>query len=175
MISTLMSLKPVLWHTFAIYVFLIFLFRVIGRRQLGQLNVLDLVVIIVMGSAVETSMVAGDTSLPAGLVSAATLLIVNRLMSLLFCRFRRLRHIVQGSPVLLVHDGKFVTEHLKRVGFSEEDVLEALREHEITGVDQVRFAVLEADGEINVIPMKHEGGPTKQAGNTPPGAQPATS
>ena len=146
----------VAWHTLAIYVFLIVMFRVAGRRQLAQLNVIDLVIILVMGSAVETAMVAGDTSLQAGLVSAATLLIANRAIAWALCRSRRWRRLVTGDPILLVREGQFIEEHLHRAGLTHEDVLEALREREQCAIARVKFAVLETNGTVTVIPMDAE-------------------
>lgn len=140
-------------HTLGIYLFLIVGLRLLGRRQMGQLNVIDLVIVIVLGSAVETAMIAGDKSLSAGLVSAGTLLLANRLLTVVLWRSRRLRHLVMGGPVLLIHGGRLVEEHLQRVGLSEADVLEAIRERGYDRVDEVRFAILEPDGAINVVPM----------------------
>ncbi len=166
------ALFLVSWHTLAIYLFLIVLFRIVGRRQLAQLNVIDLVIIIVMGSAVETAMVAGDTSLPAGLVSAATLLIANRLIALALSRSRRWRRIVSGDPILLVREGQFIDEHLRLAGMTHDDVLEALREREECDVSHVKFAVLETNGTITVIPKTSETqsirfrAPLEQAGNS---------
>jgi uncharacterized membrane protein YcaP (DUF421 family) len=152
MFSGWKPLIPVFWHTLVIYLFLIAMFRILGRRQLGQLNVIDLVIIILMGSAVETAMVAGNTSLPAGLVCAATLLGVNRLIAFILQRSRRWRHIVSGSPILLVQDGQFIDEHLRRTGLTRDDVLEAIREREKGDIKEVKFAVMEVDGTITVIP-----------------------
>src|SRR5690349_2016932 len=98
-------------HTVAIYAFLVLALRLGNRRQLGQLTVLDLVIVILLGSAVETAMVAGNTTLPAGIVSAATLLLCNRLISLLALRSKMLSRLVNHGPVLLVHDGRFVEEN----------------------------------------------------------------
>ena len=154
------AVQPMLWvagHTLVIYFFLIFLMRTIGRRTLGQLSVVDLVIIIVMGSAVETAMVNGNTTLPAGLACAATLLMINRLFSRLFLRSRRLRHLVANGPMILVHDGQFVDEHLRRAGLTRSDIMEALREREEGDVSHVRFAVLEMDGTINVVTMQDSG------------------
>ncbi len=145
-------LLPVIGHTLVIYLFLVLFFRLLGRRQMGQLGVVDLVVILVMGSAVETAMVNGDVSLSAGLVCAATLLLCNRSLALLSDRSRKVRGVVVGSPTLLVKDGHFVEEHLRRIGFTHEDVLEGLRERQQDGIENVRLAVLEVDGSISVIP-----------------------
>ena len=147
------KLGPVVAHTLSIYLFLILMLRFVNRRSLGQLTVVDLVIIILLGSAVETAMVAGDTSLQAGLVCAGTLLCANRLLAQLLLRSRRLRHLVVYGPTLLVENGRFIEDHLRRAGLTQADVLEALREREQAGIETVRFAVLETDGTINVVSL----------------------
>lgn len=146
------ELLSVFEHTLVLYVALILGLRILGRRQMGQLTVVDLVIILLLGSAVETAMIAGKTSLIAGLVSAATLLFLNRLLAAIFWRSRRLRHLVVGQPVLLVHNGHFVEENLKRVGLLESEVSAAIRERGFDGINDARFVVLESDGSINVVP-----------------------
>ena len=138
-------------HTLIIYLYLIVLVRLFSRRQLGQLTVIDLLVIILLGSTVETAMINGNTALRAGLISAATLLAANYVVSQLFLKSKKIRHLVGSGPVVLVHDGQYVEENLKRVGMTEEDVLQALRSREQPGIEGVRFAVLETDGTVNVI------------------------
>ena len=145
------SLPIVALYTFTIYVFLIASFRLMGRRTLGQLTVVDLVIIVIMGSAVETAMVDGNCSLPAGFVSAGTLLLTNRLFAWLALRSNRARRLLSGNPVLVVTNGHFIEEHLKRAGLTEEDVLEALRSRGFSDLSEVKFAVMEVDGEINVV------------------------
>lgn len=139
-------------HTLFIYLFLILGFRFLGRRQMGQLTVIDLAIILLLGSAVEMAMLTADTSLSAGLVSASTLFLANRLLSFLFCRSRRLAHFVAGDPLLLVSNGRFVEEHLRRAGLTHADVLEAIRERGYSGVEKLQYAVLELDGDITVVP-----------------------
>jgi len=146
------TLLVVAGSTAVIYGVVIFLLRLAGRRQLGQLTAIDLVVFLTLGSAVETAMIHGDTSLAAGLVSAATLLLLNFGLNRVLLRSRRLRHLVGGGPILLVHDGRLVDEHLRRVGLTDQDVDEALRARGYASRADVRDAVLETDGTINVIP-----------------------
>jgi uncharacterized membrane protein YcaP (DUF421 family) len=146
------SIAIVAGSTAAIYLFLIILLRVFGRRQLGQLTVIDLVVVILLGSAVETAMIHGDVTLPAGLASAATLLVLNRILTVVFLRSERLSHLVGGGPVLLVHEGRPVPEHLRRVGMTHDDLVEALRARGYSGPAEVREAILETDGSVSVIP-----------------------
>lgn len=138
--------------TAGIYLFLVVMFRVFGRRQLGQLTVVDLLVVLLLGSTVETSMIHGDVSLAAGLVSAGTLLVMNRLLTLILLRSKRFAHLVAGGPVLLVHEGVPVPSHLRRAGMTAQDLLEALRDRGYEGLGGVREAVLETDGSVSVVP-----------------------
>lgn len=140
--------------TFVIYAFLILAIRLIGRRSLAQLSALDLIVVILLGSAVETAMVQANTSIKAGLVSATVLLVVNRVVTLGMMKSKKLRHLVGGGPVLIVEHGRFVEERMWRVGLTEADVRAALRAREIGSIEEVRYAVLETDGRINVVPVK---------------------
>ena len=145
-------LVRVAFHTLSILAFLMLGLRTVGRRALAQLGVVDLVVILLLGSAVETAMVAGHTELVAGLVSAATLLAANRAISTVLCRSRRLRHLVNGLPVLLVHDGRLVTGHLQRAGLNPDALAEALRQRGEPDYRDLHQVILEADGTIHVIP-----------------------
>ncbi len=149
------SLPTVVLYTLTIYVFLILGFRFFARRTLGQLNVVDLVIIVIMGSAVETAMIGGNISLPAGLVSATTLLVANRVFAYVVSRSKRLRRLIGGGPVLVVSHGHIIEERLKRNGLTEEDVMEALRERGCCDLADVKYAVMEEDGEINVVEMDH--------------------
>jgi uncharacterized membrane protein YcaP (DUF421 family) len=137
--------------TATIYLFLITLLRVFGRRQLVQLSALDLIVVLLLGSAVETAMIHGDLSLPAGLVSAGTLIVLNRLLTWVFLQSPRLSQLVNGGPILLVHDGRVLDDHLKRVGLTRPDLDAALRGRGFAGPAGVREAVLETDGTISVV------------------------
>ncbi len=138
-------------NTAIIYSFLIFGVRLAGRRQLGQLTSLDLLILILLGSAVETAMVRASTSLKAGLVSAAVLLLMNRLLNFAMQRSKRFSHLVGSGPLLLVHNGRFVEENLKRLGMTKTDVIEAIRERECASIKELRYAVFEPNGEVNIV------------------------
>jgi uncharacterized membrane protein YcaP (DUF421 family) len=135
-----------------IYVFLLTLLRIFGRRQLAQLTTLDLVVVLLLGSAVETTMIRGYVVIAAGLVSAGSLLLMNAILTRLMLWSRRFRHLVGGGPVLLVNHGVVVEEHLRRAGLTLHDLAEALRSQGFGSTGDVRAAVLETDGTLSVIP-----------------------
>ncbi len=152
MAQEIVDLLRVFAHTLVIYIFLIACLSLLGRRQVAQITFVELVVVLILGSAVETAMVAGNTTLLAGLVSAATLLLANRLFTLALARWHWLRQLVIGGPVILVRDGAFISPNLARVGLTEADVEEAIRAHGFAGSKEVRYAVLEIDGSVGVVP-----------------------
>lgn len=144
-------LWTVAWSTLAIYLFLILMIRLIGRRMLAQLSAIDLIVVILLGSAVETAMVHASTSFKAGLVSAGVLLVANKLLTLAMLRSSRWRHLIGGGPQLLILNGEMQHARMDRLGFTEEAVMAALREREVDDVAKVRFAIFEPDGRVNVV------------------------
>lgn len=154
MAQILSELGIVIFHTFVIYLFLVLAMSLIGHRQSAELSITELAVIMVVGSAVETAMVAGDTSLQAGLISAATLLVSNRVMTLLIRRWVWLRRFIIGRPIPLVYRGDFLHRRIDEAGLTEEDVLEGIREMGFDDIHRVRLAVLEINGAISVIPEK---------------------
>lgn len=138
--------------TAVIYVFLVVGLRLSGKRALGQMNIYDLVLIVVLANAVQNAMVGNDTTLVGGIVAAVTLLVLNRLLSSVLARWSRAERVMVGEPVVLVDHGELVRPHLRREGITDDEVMEALREHEIDDLGKVRLAVLEADGTISVVP-----------------------
>ena len=138
--------------TAVIYLFLIVGLRLSGKRSPGQMNIYDLVLIVVLANAVQNAMVGNDTTLAGGIVAAITLLALNRLLTGVLARSRRAERIMVGQPVVLVDHGTMVQAHLRQEGITEDEIMEALREHEIDDLAKVRLAVLEADGTISVVP-----------------------
>ncbi len=140
-------------QTLVLYLFLILFLSVLSHRQTSELGIVELVVIALLGSAVETGLVAGNKSLPAGLVSVTTLLVANYLISRLFQSSHRLRRLVVGRAIPLVYKGQFLARGAEQAGLTVQDVQEGVRERGYENFDQVRLAMLEIDGTISVVPM----------------------
>ncbi len=138
--------------TTIIYLFLVVGLRLLGKRELGQMTIYDLVLIIVLANAVQNAMVGDDNSLAGGMVAALTLLILNRLFNLLLVRSPRIEKAMVGEPVLIVNDGKLIRDRMKHEGVTHDQVMEALREHGIERLDQAHMCVLEVDGSISCVP-----------------------
>jgi len=139
-------------RTAIIFVVLVGGLRLLGKRELGQMTIYDLVLLVIIGNAVQNAMVGTDTTLVGGLVAVVVLLLLNAALTVVTRRWRRLERALVGEPVLLVSGGEFVEGHLRRQGVSHDQVFAALREHGLTSLDEVRLAVLEVDGTISVVP-----------------------
>ena len=138
-------------RTAIIYAAVLVGMRLAGKRQVGQMTPFDLVLLLLIANAVQNAMTGPDTSLIGGLAAAATLLVLNTVISRLALRNRSIHSIVEGNPTLLVHSGKVIKSHLEREKIGEQELQQALREHGIASVEEVQGAVLEIDGSISVI------------------------
>jgi uncharacterized membrane protein YcaP (DUF421 family) len=147
------SLPDVALRTAIVYIFLVVAIRISGKREVGQMSVLELVVILIMSDAVQNSMVGENVSIWGGLVAVTILLTLDFALRSVSLRWPRVRKAIQGEPRLLVRDGKILDGALREEDISQDEVEAAVRAHGIERVDQVALAVLETDGSISVIPM----------------------
>lgn len=127
--------------------------RLGGKREIGQMTVFDLVVILLIANAVQNAMTGPDVSVTGGLVAAAVLLTLNYALGVARERVPFLRKAVEGEPTLLVNGGKFIERNLRHEGIDEDLVMMAMREHGVAELKDVKLAVLETDGSISVVPI----------------------
>jgi uncharacterized membrane protein YcaP (DUF421 family) len=133
-----------------VYVVLLVLVRVSGKRTVGQFTPFDLVVVILLGEAVTESLSGGDESLVGGLILAVTLITLDVMAAIVTARSRKADKLLQGEPVLVGRDGVIYKEVLKRERVAAEDVEKALREADCQ-IEDMRMAILEADGNISIL------------------------
>ncbi len=150
-------------RTALVYLILLAGLRLAGKREIGQLTVFDLVVLLLISNAVQNAMVGPDTSLTGGIIAAVVLLLANTIVAQSRLRSTRLRRLVEGSPTLLVLHGEIIPDHLRRESIDEDMLEAALREHGVASLADVEMAVLETDGSISVVPT---GGETKKVRRT---------
>jgi uncharacterized membrane protein YcaP (DUF421 family) len=140
-------------RTVTVYLVLLVGLRLAGKREIGQMTVFDLVVLLLIANAVQNAMVGPDTSLTGGILAAVVLLVFNVAIATLRLRWPLLRRLVEGSPTVLVLHGKVITRNLRREGLDQETLETALREHGLADISEVEMAVLEVDGTISVVPV----------------------
>jgi uncharacterized membrane protein YcaP (DUF421 family) len=146
------SLAEVVLRTAIVYLFLVAALRLSGKREVAQMTVLELVVILVISDAVQNSMVGDNTSVYGGLIAVVTLLTLDFLLRTLSRRSKKVRDVIEGEPRLIVRDGRLLRHAINEEGLQVEDVQAAVREHGLSRVEDVRYAVLETNGTISVIP-----------------------
>ena len=134
-----------------VYVFLIVVLRLTGKRQIGQLAPFDLVLLLVLSNAVQNSMNGGDNSLVGGLISAATLIAVNYGIGQATFVNKRLEALVEGRPELIIHNGKVFEEAMRNAKLTHHELTAALRQAGCTCADEVQAAILENNGSISVV------------------------
>jgi uncharacterized membrane protein YcaP (DUF421 family) len=135
-----------------VYAFLIFLLRISGKRQIGQLAPFDLVLLLVLSNSVQNSMNAGDNSLVGGLLSAGTLVGLNSLVGLITYRSKTLEALIEGRPQVLIHNGKIYENVMKRANLTHHELNSALRDAGCSCAAEVHLAVLENTGAISIVP-----------------------
>ena len=133
-----------------VYVFLITLLRITGKRQIGQLSPLDLVLLLILSNAVQNSMNAGDNSLIGGLISAATLVALNYLIEYATVKSKKLEGIVEGRPQVIIHEGKLFEDVISKAKITQLEVESTLRESGFFDLKDVKLAILENNGKVSV-------------------------
>jgi len=134
-----------------VYVFLLVLLRITGKRQVGQLAPFDLVLLLVLSSAVQNSMNAGDNSLIGGLISALTLVLLNYTVGIATYRSKRMESLVEGRPQILIHNGKLFEDVVAHARLTHHELNAALRRGGCSCIEEVHSAILENSGEISVV------------------------
>lgn len=138
-----------------VYVFLLALLRISGKRQVGQLAPFDLVLLLVLSNAVQNSMNAGDNSLIGGIILATTLIALNYLVGLATYRSKTLEAFIEGRPQIVIHNGKLFDDVMARAKLTHHELNAALRQAGCAGPEEVHIAALENNGSISVVPARH--------------------
>lgn len=135
-----------------VYFILLSMIRMTGKRTMGQFTPFDMLLVVLLGNAVQNALLSEDTSVGGGLVLAATLIALNWIVGLASARSANVERWVEGSPVLLAREGQVYRDVLRRELISHEDFEKAMREAGCLDMADIRLAVLENNGHITVVP-----------------------
>lgn len=152
-----------------VYAFLLFFLRLTGRRQIGQYDPFDLILLLILSNAVQNSMSAGDNSLIGGLISALTLIGCHVLMARLTWRHPRLARLIDGKPQVLIRAGTLDEGLMRAERLTTDDVHAALRAAGCLHTHEVERATIETNGQITVV-LRQRGGAAAPAPEEPAGA-----
>lgn len=138
-------------RTLVVYFCIVIGLRIFGKKELTQLSVIDLVLILLISNSVQNAMVGPDVSLIGGLAAAFTLFFVNFVLKNLFYKSKRLSELFQGDPLMLIYHGKAILEHMSKAKITMDELEAAVREHGVDKIKDVDLAVLEIDGNISIL------------------------
>lgn len=140
-------------RAFVIYLFLLVLFRLTGKRTMAQVTPFDMILLLIISEATQNFMVGEDYSFTNAALLITTLIVVDVGLSLLKQRSHRVSRILDDQPIVIVRDGKLISRATGHERVDEDDVMHAARcAHGIDRIEDIRYAVLETDGQISVIP-----------------------
>lgn len=148
------------WYELVIRATVIFLglfimFKIWGKKHLGEMAAFDLLILLIMSEAVQNSLVDDDKSLQGGLIVVATFMILSSLMNILSFHSRKAEHFLEGKAKVIIRDGKLMDDVLAKERITLAELLEAIREQGILHLKDIGLAMLEANGKISVIEKKH--------------------
>jgi uncharacterized membrane protein YcaP (DUF421 family) len=134
-----------------IFFVLYLLMRVIGRRELSSLEPFDLILLVVLGDAVQQGLTQDDYSLTGALLAIGTIAMLQLFVSYANFRFPRLRPLLDGEPIIVVRDGEPIERNMRRERVTLDDLTSAMRQQNIATLDDVAWAVMETSGAISFI------------------------
>ena len=134
-----------------VFVFLYVLMRIVGRRELSSLEPFDLILLVMLGDLVQQGVTQSDYSVTGLILASSTIALMTVLVSYLTFRFRRLRPILEGEPIVVVQDGKPIEKNLRRERMTVDELAQEARIQQIASLDEVQWAVLEKTGQVSFI------------------------
>ena len=150
------SFTHIIISTTSVYLFIIIALRLLGKTELAQLSITDLIFVLLISNAVQNAMVGSDTSLSGGLLAAGVLFIINFILKKLEYKFPGLKGIIEGEPVILIYKGRINEVNCKKNGIIKDELLQAIREHGSHSIEEVDSLILEADGNISVVSNQYK-------------------
>jgi uncharacterized membrane protein YcaP (DUF421 family) len=138
----------------AAYIFIVFLMRVVGKRELSSMEPSDIVLLVVIGDLVQNGVTQSDYSVTGIVLAAGTIGLLATATAYVTYRSTRIRRVVEGEPVILVENGKTIDRNLKIERLTLDELMEQARLQQIESLDKVKWAVLETSGSISFIEQK---------------------
>jgi len=147
----LIDILSIMGSTAAIYIMVVVGIRILGKKELGELSITDLIFVMLISEAVGDVMRSSNDTLLGAFVAAATLVLLNRIFNVLLYRSEKFRRVVDGTPVILIRHGRPNHKEMKRNRITLEDLEEAGRQNGKGDISTISLAILEVDGKISIL------------------------
>lgn len=136
------------------YLFITFLLRVVGRRELSSMSPSDLILLVVLGDLIQNGVTQSDYSMTGVVLATSTIALCAVLTSLLVYKSKRASNIIEGTPLIVVQDGRPIEQNMKSERLNLDDLMEEARAQQIERLDEIKWAVLEPSGTISFIKQR---------------------
>ncbi|MGF9963310.1 DUF421 domain-containing protein [Bacillus rhizoplanae] len=146
-----MELIQIVFRTIVLYSVMLIIFRLMGKREIGELSVLDLVVFIMLGEMAVIAIENMDKAMWHQLVPMVLIMIIQIALSFISLKSQRLRHVLEGEPAIIVREGKIDEKQMRKQRYNMDDLLMQLREQSIGDIRDVEYAILEPSGRLSVF------------------------
>lgn len=141
----------------SMYLVLMVVLKVAGRRTLLEMTSFDLILLLIISEATQQALLGNDFSVTGASLTIITLIVVDILFGILKARFPRLDMLIDGIPLILVENGRFLSERARKAGISQDDIMNSARSSGgLERLEQIKFAILEKNGKISIIPVENE-------------------
>jgi uncharacterized membrane protein YcaP (DUF421 family) len=130
-----------------VFAFVFLVTRIVGRRQLSQLEPFDLILLVVIGDLVQQGVTQSDESVTGALIVISTIALLSLAVSWVSFRWRKIRLVTEGEPIVLVQNGRVIERNMRRERITREDIEEEARQQQITSLADLRWAILEDEGD----------------------------
>jgi uncharacterized membrane protein YcaP (DUF421 family) len=142
---------------FAVYAFLLLIFRIAGKRTLNQITTFDVVLLLIISESIQQAMIDSDNSVTNAFLLVVTLVGLDIALSLVKRYSKRVARILDGTPILIIEDGHLHRDRMEKERIDEADILSSARELQgLERLDQIKYAVVEDSGHITVVPKKRD-------------------
>ena len=137
-----------------LFLFVFLLTRIMGKRELSSLEPFDLILLIVIGDAIQQGLTQDDYSVSGALITICTIAVIQVSLGYLTFRSKRIRNVMDGEPVVLIENGNVLDKNLRRARIAIEELAEEARLAQVASLKDVAWAVLETSGKISIIPKQ---------------------
>jgi uncharacterized membrane protein YcaP (DUF421 family) len=147
-------MESVVFRALLVYVLLFIILRMAGKRTLGEMTAFDLVLLLIISEAVQNALLNGDHSITGSMLVVLTLVFTDVMVSLGTNQYRFFDSVINGIPLIILENGKPLRDRMRKARLQEDDILEAARKTQgLERMEQIKYAVLEKDGSISIIPF----------------------
>lgn len=145
-----------LFRTVLLYVFIILAVRIMGKRQLSDMQTSELVVTLVISDIAAIPMQNTEQPLLSGLLPITMIVALEIIVSIIMLKSRRFRKIICGNPVVIIKDGKILEDQIKKLRITYEDLYSLLRQQEVFDVSQIKYGIVETNGSVSLLKYDSE-------------------